>query len=54
LSRKFIQLEEPSQYNPPDVERLAELGITSHFGGIEGYQGEPGFHNDLPTTLLKD
>lgn len=30
-------------YNPPDEQRLRELGIESPYGGIDGYVGMPGF-----------
>jgi hypothetical protein len=41
FSRKFIDVEEDPAYNPPDPERLRELGVDTPYGGIEGYVGIP-------------
>ena len=41
FSRKFIDIEEESSYNPPDPEKLRELGVNTPYGGIEGYAGIP-------------
>jgi len=43
FSRDFIDMGVQTAYNPPDEKALQELGITSPFGGIDGYDGMPTF-----------